>query len=141
MIRLKAIGMWAALPFCAGFFAAMGKAGGGRNELDPRFLSKLSIFNMTFPCDDTVRHIYRSIIAGHTGNFAEEIRSTVPVIVEASLGLYKVRHSTYSMFLNICEKRLSTLTLLPYVHPLCLKLDDALGVDECVVFMAQVLTR
>jgi dynein heavy chain len=72
----------------------MRKTGGGRNELDPRFISKLSIFNVTIPYDETVRHIYQSILAGHAGNFAEEIRTTVPVIVEATLGLYKVRHST-----------------------------------------------
>ena len=94
MVRFDAIDMGMALSFYAGFFAAMGKAGGGRNELDPRFISKLSIFNVTAPCDETVRHIYRSILAGHTGNFAEEIRTIVPVIVEATLGLYKVRHST-----------------------------------------------
>jgi hypothetical protein len=85
--------MWMALSSCAGFFAAMRKAGGGRNELDPRFVSKLSIFNLTFPSDGTVKHIYRSILAGHTENFVEEIRIIVPVIVEAALGLYKVRRS------------------------------------------------
>lgn len=129
--------MRAALSSCTGFFAAMGKAGGGRNELDPRFMSKLSIFNMTFPCEDTVTHIYRSILAGHTGNFAEEIRSVVPVIVEASLGLYKVRQFVR----NICERGLSPLTLLPYIHPLYQKLNDAMKVDEYVVFMVQVMTK
>jgi dynein heavy chain len=94
MVRFDAIDMWMALSSCAGFFAAMGKAGGGRNELDPRFISKLSIFNVTVLCDETVRQIYRSILDGHTGNFAEEIRTIVPVIVDATLGLYKVRHST-----------------------------------------------
>lgn len=37
-----------------GFFAAMGKAGGGRNEVDPRFMSMFSVYNMTFPSDNTV---------------------------------------------------------------------------------------
>jgi dynein heavy chain len=94
MVRCDAIDMWIALSSCTGFFAAMRIAGGGRNELDPRFISKLSIFSVTVPCDETVKHIYRSILAGHAGNFAEEIRTTVTVIVEATLGLYKVRHST-----------------------------------------------
>lgn len=40
---------------CTGFFAAMGKAGGGRNKVDPRFMSMFSVFNMTFPSDNTVR--------------------------------------------------------------------------------------
>jgi hypothetical protein len=101
MIRFNVIGMWMALSCCAGFFAAMGKAGGGRNELDPRFISKLSMFNLTVPCDETVRHIYRSILTGHTGNFAEEIRTIVPVIVEATLGLYKVRHSAVCSIISV----------------------------------------
>jgi len=92
-----------ALSCFAGFFAAMGKTGGGRNELDPRFISKLSIFNVTAPCDETVRHIYRSILAGHTGNFAEEIRTIVPVIVEATLCLYKVRHTTACSVMSVGE--------------------------------------
>jgi len=79
----------------------MGKAGGGRNELDPRFISKLSIFNMSVPCDETVKHIYRSILAGHTGHFLEEIRTIVPVIVEATLGLYKVRQSTVCSVISV----------------------------------------
>lgn len=103
MIRFNAIGMWMALSSSAGFFAAMRKAGGGRNELDPRFISKLSIFNVTVPCDETVRHIYRSTLAGHTGNFAEEIRTIVPVIVEATLGLYKVRHSALYSVIYVGE--------------------------------------
>jgi dynein heavy chain len=84
--------MWMTLSSFAGFFAAMGEAGGGRNELDPRFVSKLSIFNLTFPSDDTTKHIYGSILAGHTEKFVEQIRTIVPVIVEATLSLYKVRH-------------------------------------------------
>lgn len=70
----------------------MGKAGGGRNELDPRCMSKLSVFNLTLPSDDAVTHIYRSILSGHAENFVEEIRRIVPVVVEATVGLYKVRH-------------------------------------------------
>jgi dynein heavy chain len=82
-----------AVYLCAGFFAAMGKAGGGRNVLDPRFVSMFCAFNLTFPSDDTIKHIYRSILVGHTANFAEDIQRTVPVIVEIMLGLYKVRNT------------------------------------------------
>ena len=68
----------------------MGKAGGGRNEVDPRFVSMFSVFNMTFPSDDTVIHIYESILKGHTQEFPEEVKETVPNIVQATLSLYKV---------------------------------------------------
>ncbi|TKS80370.1 Dynein heavy chain 10, axonemal [Collichthys lucidus] len=49
-----------------GFIAAMGKAGGGRNEVDPRFLSLFSVFNIPFPSVDSLQLIYASIIKGHT---------------------------------------------------------------------------
>jgi dynein heavy chain len=78
---------------CAGFFAAMGKASGGRNEVDPRFVSMLSVFNLTLPSDDTVKHICTSILAGHTVTFVEEIQTVVPVIAEMMHSLYKVRNT------------------------------------------------
>jgi dynein heavy chain len=71
----------------------MGKAGGGRNEVDPRFVSTFCVFSLTFPSDDAVKHIYRSILSGHTEGFVQEIRAVVPVIVEITLGLYKVRRN------------------------------------------------
>lgn len=49
-----------------GFIAAMGKAGGGRNEVDPRFISLFSVFSIPFPTMDSLHLIYASIIKGHT---------------------------------------------------------------------------
>lgn len=49
-----------------GFIAAMGKAGGGRNEVDPRFLSLFSVFNVPFPSEASLHLIYFSILKGHT---------------------------------------------------------------------------
>lgn len=83
----------------AGFFAAMGQAGGGRSELDPRFVSTFCVFNLTSSSDETVKHIYRSILIGHTEGFVEEIRAVVPIVVEITLGLYKVRRSILSELL------------------------------------------
>ncbi|KAK6624941.1 hypothetical protein RUM44_011805 [Polyplax serrata] len=71
------------------FLAAMGKAGGGRNEVDPRFISMFSVYNLTFPSDETVVHIYRSILGGHAQTLAEEIQLTVPTLVIMTLNLYK----------------------------------------------------
>ncbi|KAH3889896.1 hypothetical protein DPMN_013963 [Dreissena polymorpha] len=48
-----------------GYIAAMGKAGGGRNETDPRFVSLFSVFNMTFPSEESLFLIYNSILSGH----------------------------------------------------------------------------
>lgn len=49
-----------------GFVAAMGKAGGGRNEVDPRFISLFSVFNIPFPSEQSLNLIYASILKGHT---------------------------------------------------------------------------
>lgn len=49
-----------------GFIAAMGKAGGGRNEVDPRFISLFSVFCIPFPSMESLNLIYCSIIKGHT---------------------------------------------------------------------------
>ena len=47
-----------------GYVAAMGVPGGGRNPVDPRFISLFSVFNITFPSDDSLKKIYTSILAG-----------------------------------------------------------------------------
>ncbi|XP_049816413.1 dynein axonemal heavy chain 10 [Schistocerca nitens] len=73
-----------------GYLAAMGKAGGGRNEVDPRFISMFSAFSMIFPSDATLYRIYYSILAGHTEPFAEEVQKVVPDIMKLTLDLYKV---------------------------------------------------
>lgn len=49
-----------------GFIAAMGKAGGGRNDVDPRFISLFGVFSIPFPAVDSLHLIYSSIIKGHT---------------------------------------------------------------------------
>ncbi|KAL2092820.1 hypothetical protein ACEWY4_012618 [Coilia grayii] len=49
-----------------GFIAAMGKAGGGRNEVDQRFISLFGVFNIPFPTEEALHVIYSSIIKGHT---------------------------------------------------------------------------
>lgn len=49
-----------------GFIAAMGIAGGGRNEVDPRFVSLFSVFSIPFPAVESLHLIYTSIIKGHT---------------------------------------------------------------------------
>ena len=49
-----------------GFLAAMGKAGGGRNEVDLRFISLFSVFHVLFPSEASLHLIYFSILKGHT---------------------------------------------------------------------------
>lgn len=72
------------------FFAAMGSAGGGKNEVDSRFLSKFAAFNLVFPDDQTLKHIYNSILRGHLSIFKEELLPTSDQLIDITLKLFKV---------------------------------------------------
>lgn len=70
------------------FLAAMGKAGGGKNEVDPRFISLFSVFNMTFPSNSTLYRIYSSILAGHVTNFTDAVKNMVRPVTRMTMTLY-----------------------------------------------------
>ena len=72
-----------------GWMAAMGKPGGGRNDVDPRFISLFSVFNMTFPEEAALFSIYNSILAGHMQPFTPEIQAIVGDITNMTMELYK----------------------------------------------------
>ncbi|GCC21332.1 hypothetical protein chiPu_0019801, partial [Chiloscyllium punctatum] len=72
-----------------GFVAAMGKAGGGRNEVDPRFISLFCVFNVTFPAQESLFSIYTSILKGHTLTFTEELQAICSKVTAATLQLYE----------------------------------------------------
>lgn len=71
----------------------MGKAGGGRNEVDTRFMSLFSVYNMMFPSRAVLTHIFTSIFEAHVTHyqFPEPIQDLVSPIVRASLTLFEVR--------------------------------------------------
>lgn len=71
------------------YFASMGKPGGGRNEVDPRFVSLFSVFNITFPSEQSLFHIFNSILEGHTRPFSTEIRDIVSKLTKITLAFYK----------------------------------------------------
>jgi len=71
------------------YVSAMGKAGGGRNSTDPRFLSLFSVFNMTFPSDESINKIYTSILSGHLQPFHENILDLASKLTNCTLELYK----------------------------------------------------
>ncbi|XP_063271579.1 dynein axonemal heavy chain 10 [Prinia subflava] len=73
-----------------GFVAAMGKAGGGRNEVDPRFISLFSVFNIPFPSEQSLNLIYFSILKGHTSTFNASISAISDKITLCTLELYKM---------------------------------------------------
>ncbi|KAM8866758.1 dynein axonemal heavy chain 10 isoform 2-T2 [Synchiropus picturatus] len=71
-----------------GFIAAMGRAGGGRNKVDPRFISLFSVFNIPFPTQESLHHIYASIIKGHTKPFEEAIGKVCDTVTSCTIELY-----------------------------------------------------
>nr|XP_023024309.1 dynein heavy chain 10, axonemal [Leptinotarsa decemlineata] len=71
------------------YFAAMGVAGGGRNEVDPRFMSMFTVINLVFPTSSTLQHIYESILSGHLSVFSEEVQ-IAPILMTITLNLYNI---------------------------------------------------
>ncbi|CAL1680177.1 unnamed protein product [Lasius platythorax] len=76
------------------YLAAMGEPGGGRNEVDPRFISMFSVYNVTFPSSETLNYIYTSILSGHLQTFSEEVQSIVNGLVQLMLELYETVRKT-----------------------------------------------
>lgn len=72
-----------------GYVAAMGKAGGGRNQVDPRFVSLFSAFNVTFPSEEALFRIYHSILEGHLRPFSKSVQELCKPVTEATMELYK----------------------------------------------------
>ena len=62
--------------------------GGGRNEVDPRFISLFSVFNITFPSQESLTKIYSSILNGHLEPFKKEVRELTSKITSCTLELY-----------------------------------------------------
>ncbi|XP_077600352.1 dynein axonemal heavy chain 10-like [Stigmatopora nigra] len=71
-----------------GFIAAMGKAGGGRNEVDTRFVSLFSVFSIPFPEVESLHLIYASIIKGHTKSFEDVVQKICDKVTVCTLELY-----------------------------------------------------
>ncbi|KAH8417458.1 hypothetical protein KR222_000260 [Zaprionus bogoriensis] len=74
------------------FYSAMGTAGGGRNEVDPRFISMFSTYNIVFPNDESLIQIYSSIFKGHLTytKFQDRYMSIADMIVLMTLKLFKI---------------------------------------------------
>lgn len=72
------------------FFACMGLAGGGRNEVDHRFTSMFAIFNVIFPKDETLKRIYSAILKGHLQSFPQELLGIADTLILMTLNLFKV---------------------------------------------------
>ena len=76
------------LPFYTSFFVFFFQPGGGRNEVDPRFISLFSVFNVTFPSQESLTKIYHSILNGHLEPFKKEVRELASKITASTLEFY-----------------------------------------------------
>ena len=72
------------------YFAAMSCAGGGKNDVDSRFISKFSVFNLIFPNEGTLKLIYNSILKGHLSIFNADLLTVAETLVSVTLKLFKV---------------------------------------------------
>lgn len=70
------------------FVGAMAPPGGGRNSVDPRFVSLFSVFNLTAPTQDVLTRIYGSILARFIEPFPEPVRDAASRITDATLRLF-----------------------------------------------------
>lgn len=84
----------------SGYIAAMGKSGGGRHDVDPRFVSMFAIYNIPFPSDQTLQYIYQSILEGHLEIFPKEIQELAEVVIKITMELYKVISEYKSLTTN-----------------------------------------
>uniref|UniRef100_A0A336KTI1 CSON011058 protein n=1 Tax=Culicoides sonorensis TaxID=179676 RepID=A0A336KTI1_CULSO len=72
------------------FLAAMGRTGGGRNEVDRRFISMFSVLYIPLPSDSAILHIFSSILKGHLSIFPPEFGNTVDTVTQMTLNIFKV---------------------------------------------------
>ncbi|XP_067124199.1 dynein axonemal heavy chain 10, partial [Centruroides vittatus] len=84
--------------------AAMKKGIGGKNEIDPRLISLFCCFSMLPLSDDSIFHIYFSLLEKHTKFFPSEIYDIVSSITKATILLYK----------TVCQLLLPIPTKLHY---------------------------
>uniref|UniRef100_A0A7S3YCE3 AAA+ ATPase domain-containing protein n=1 Tax=Lotharella globosa TaxID=91324 RepID=A0A7S3YCE3_9EUKA len=71
------------------FSGAMAPPGGGRNSVDPRFISLFNVFSFTFPPKKALHKIYESIITSHCENFSKEVQDAARKVTPMTLGLYQ----------------------------------------------------
>ncbi|ETN24636.1 hypothetical protein PPTG_00868 [Phytophthora nicotianae INRA-310] len=71
------------------FIGAMGPPGGGRNQVDPRFVAQFNVYNLTPPTKEVLKHIYGSIVTTYLRNFSEEIQAKGIKLTEALLQFFE----------------------------------------------------
>ncbi|EPY23032.1 hypothetical protein STCU_07926 [Strigomonas culicis] len=71
------------------FVAAMAPPGGGRNALDPRFVSLFTVFNIIFPEDESIHTIYAQILADSLKTLPVDAAQLSQTVTDMTLRLYQ----------------------------------------------------
>jgi dynein heavy chain len=70
------------------YIGAMGPPGGGRNNVDTRFVALFNVFNLTPPTASVLNSIFNSIITTRCRDFSESIKAAALKVTGATLKLY-----------------------------------------------------
>ncbi len=70
------------------YIGAMGPPGGGRNNVDPRFVALFSVFNLPDPTSDVLKHMYSSIINERLRDFSPSVKDAAAKFPDAMLELF-----------------------------------------------------
>jgi dynein heavy chain len=81
-----------------GFISAMGPPGGGRNDVDPRFIGLFSVTNICFPKESSLHRIYSSLLAGHLSIFPSEIFDLASPLTSMSLKVFSLFTKILGLF-------------------------------------------
>lgn len=115
------------------YIAAMGPPGGGRNNVDPRFVALFNVYNLIEPSAAVLKHVYSSILTAKLVNFAEPVKDAGLKITDATLKLYSLiverLPPTPSKFHYIFNLR----DLSRVYEGLCLATEDMFNVAEAFV--------
>lgn len=71
------------------FVAAMAPPGGGRNVVDPRFISLFNILNVAFPAESTIHRIYSQLLESHLDPFPDNIKEVGSKLTDLTIKLYQ----------------------------------------------------
>ncbi|GMH67856.1 hypothetical protein TrLO_g3024 [Triparma laevis f. longispina] len=70
------------------YIAAMGPPGGGRNPVDPRFISRFNVFNVAEPDVNVLKGIFSNIINTRVTEFNDGIKGVASKLTDVSLDLF-----------------------------------------------------
>jgi len=70
------------------YMSAMGPPGGGRNPVDPRFITLFNTFCVAFPLDDALLKIYSSMLMAHVEPFDDAVKGVAEKMTSCMMGMY-----------------------------------------------------